>query len=476
MKPLSNQPQAVFLKYFFLLLLLANSINLSFAQLNKTAIEQIDSLFLAWNQPNHPGGAIGIMQHGKLVYSKAYGLASLEYLVPNTANTNFNIASISKQFTSMGILILEQQGKLSIDEDIRTYLPELPDFGEKITLRHCMHHTSGMRSLHALLGMAGWRGDDMRNNADLFRLMKKQKDLNFKPGSEYLYCNTGYMLMADIIEKISGEKFADWMKKNIFDPLGLVATYVEDQYNRVRPNSATSYAHSGKYGFTRSTEYWNYVGSGNIHSNTRDLLHWMENYMHPKKGWKALFERMQTVDLLSNGETLYYAFGVDTKVYKGEKRIGHGGSIGGFRSNLMTFPEHGLTVAVLTNFSGGNAGGKVSQIADIILDKPKVAKKKTNSPKVKKYVDLSAKELAAYTGTYYSDELDTQYQFFISENILMGNHTRHGDFKIRLLTPDTLESSLWIFRDIKIKRGTKNKIEGIFVSNGRVRNLWFKKL
>ncbi|MCK5401707.1 MAG: serine hydrolase, partial [Flavobacteriaceae bacterium] len=193
---------------------------LTYSQLSPSQIKQIDSIFISWNTPNHPGGTVGVMKNNKVIYSKAFGLASLEYLVPNTQNTLFNIASVSKQFTAMGIVLLHLQGKLSVDDDIRKYLPELYQFKEIITIRHMLHHTSGLRSLHAMLGMAGWRGDDSRTNADLNRFMLKQKDLNFKPGDEYLYCNTGFMLMVNIIEKVTGEEFSSWMNKSVFEPLG----------------------------------------------------------------------------------------------------------------------------------------------------------------------------------------------------------------------------------------------------------------
>ena len=243
----------------------------SFAQLDDPQFRQIDNLFKRWNEPNHPGGSVGVMKDGQLIFSKAYGLASLEYLVPNTTGTIYNTASVSKQFTAMGIVRLEEMGLLSVDDDIRKHVPELPDFGEIITIRHMLHHTSGLRSLHALLGLAGWRGDDTRTNEDLNRLLLQQKDLNFKPGDEYLYCNTGYMLMATIIENVTGARFTDWMRSNLFVPLGMTDTYVEDKYNRVVPNNATSYdLEQGQ--FIREVEYWGYVGSGNMHSTTQDLL------------------------------------------------------------------------------------------------------------------------------------------------------------------------------------------------------------
>ncbi len=343
------------------------------AQWDSSKAEQIDKLFLEWNTPNHPGGCVAIVKNGIPLYSRAYGLASLEYLVPNTIGTRFNIASISKQFTAMGIVLLQQQGKLSVDDDVRKYLPKLPDFGRTITIRHMLHHTSGLRSLHTMLSLAGWRSDDARTNQDLYRFMLSQQDLNFVPGDEYMYCNTGYILMAMIIERITGEKFAAWMKKQVFDPLGMHSTYVEDKYNRIVPNNATSYSGSKERGFEREVEFWGYTGSGNIHSTTQDLLQWQRNFYLPTEGWEQAFSILQTVDSLNNGDANDYAYGVRVDLYKGEKRISHGGSIGGYRAFACTYPEQRLDIVALTNFSSSAVEGKVNAVTNIILGKPEEA-------------------------------------------------------------------------------------------------------
>jgi len=337
-----------------------------FGQITQEHTQKIDALFTNWNAPNHPGGAIGVMQDGKVVYSKAFGLASLEYLVPNTTGTLFNVASVSKQFTAMGIVLLELQGKLSVDDPVSKHLTDLPEIADKVTIRHMLHHTSGFRSLHALLGMAGWRGNDMRTNDDLYRFVKNQKELNFEPGEEYLYCNTGFMLAADIIEKVTGEEFTAWTKKEIFEPLGMYDTYVEEFPSRVIAQNATSYA-TTKTGFKREIDYWGYVGSGNIHATTLDLLKWGENFYNPTKDWEKAFERLQTLDNFNNGNPNNYAFGVRVDAYKGHKRISHSGSIGGFRAMFVTYPEQKLTIVVLTNFSRGNPGGNTLKISDILL-------------------------------------------------------------------------------------------------------------
>ena len=380
------------------------------AQITTGQEAAIDSLFTGWNQPGHPGGTVAIMKNGEIIYSKSFGLASLEYLVPNSTATQFNIASVSKQFTAMGMVLLHREGKLSVDDDIRKHLPELPDFGETVTIRHMLHHTSGLRSLHALLGMAGWRGDDLRTNDDINRFMLNQQDLNFNPGAEYLYCNTGFMLMVNIIEKITEENFRNWMQANIFEPLGMRNTYVEDQYNSVMPGNATSYEVNETGGYNREVEYWGYVGSGNIHTTAEDLLKWNKNFYAPEPGWEEAFSMIQTTDPFNDGRTHNYAFGVNVDTYKGLKRVQHGGSIGGFRANSCTFPDQQMNLAVLTNFNRGNPGGKVAAIADILLP--------VQEKVLPDGISLQAKQLKKITGNYWDERTNNQLKIRVENDTL----------------------------------------------------------
>ena len=191
------------------ILITLTGISIPDAQLYEGQLREIDSLLASWNIPDAPGGVAGIMKQGELLYAKSFGFASLDYDIPNNVNTLFNIGSISKQFTAMGIVKLQAEGKLSIDDDIRKYIPDLPDFGNKITIRHLLHHTSGLRDIHSILTLAGWRSDDPRSDNDLFRIMRNQRELNFTPGDEYMYSNTGYIFMAKIIEVVTGENFEE---------------------------------------------------------------------------------------------------------------------------------------------------------------------------------------------------------------------------------------------------------------------------
>ena len=524
------------------------------AQLSPTKIKKIDSLFSGWNVPNHPGGAIAIMMDDSLVFSKAYGLASLEHVVPNSTETVFNLASVSKQFTAMGIVKLEEEGKLSIDDDIRLYIPEFPNFGKPITIRHLLHHTSGLRSFHYLLVLAGWRLNDERTNEDLYRFMLKQKELNFDPGDEYLYCNTGYMLMVDIIEKVTDEPFVSWMETNVFDALGMNNTTINKKSNTVQLHTATSY--SGGAPFIRNIEYWSYYGSANVQSTIGDLSIWLRNFYKPTTGWESAFEQMQTLDPLNNGSYNKYAYGVEIDNYKGIKRIQHGGSTGGYRTFIGTLPMEKVSIVVLSNFSTANPQTKWEKIADLIFsEKSETTQETTFEPmnvskqdlsqyvgyywydKLKinrqislkndtlwygtkpmvpitedtflinqqtglkasfilqeaqdkmiisgdgsspsqfekyEYTPVTNEELKEYVGTYYSPEIETTYSIYLKNGTLICYHPRHGEINMERIAPDKITTTLPIVF-AEISRSTDGAVNGLRVSNGRVRNLWFEK-
>ena len=431
----------------------------SYAQLTATEYQKIDEIFSQWTVPNHPGGAIGVMKGGKVIFSKAYGLASLEYLIPNSTGTRFNVASVSKQFTAMGIVRLHLQGKLSVDDNIKKYMPELPEFAEKITIRQMLHHTSGLRSLHTLFALAGWRGDDTRTNEDLYRIMQDQRNLNFEPGSEFLYCNTGYMFMAKIIEEVTGEEFTSWMKKSVFDPLGMTDTYIEDKYNRVVPNNATSY-YTQKNEFDRAVEYWGYVGSGNMHSTTADLLTWLENFSTPKSGWEKAFKMMLTIDPLNNGAYNDYAFGVRLDSFKGVKRVQHGGSIGGYRSSIGTYPDEKLSIAIITNFSTASPGSKANKIAEILLTDKQGDTKATTTPKG---IKLPTKTLSKYIASYWDDGSNGLRKIYLKNDTLRYVRSENNETP---LIPVKKNEFLLSGSSVKVRFESDKKEKTMTVTNG----------
>lgn len=441
--------------------------------------EKIDSIFESWDNTHVPGGTIAIYEHGTVTFVKAYGMASLEYNVPNTRETIYNLASVSKQFTAFGIVLLEQQGKLSFDDDIRIHLPNLPDFGETITIRHMLHHTSGMRSLHALLGMAGWRGDDRRSNEDLMRFMEQQRELNFKPGDEYSYCNTGYMFMADIIEKISGLTFEEWMQTNVFEPLGMDHSFVRRDINQIVPGVATSYYGSDNGGFRKAVEYWAYVGSGNMHSTVDDVVKWFQNFNTPGVGGAEAIVQMQQRGTLNDGDTIPYAFGINVDTYRGIKRMQHGGSIGGYRTNLAYFPDHETGIIVLSNFSSANANGKTRALVDLVMSEhlepnSSIVEQEQGSDEEIEPWNPDTEELKLFFGRYYSPELDTYYSLRqTAPKKLMFHHQRHGDISVQLQGKDEMRSER---AQYQFERDQNKNIKGMRISNGRARNVWFEKI
>lgn len=438
--------------------------------------QQIDALFTDWDQPGHPGGSVGIMLDGEVVYAKGFGLASLEFGVPNTDSTLYNVASVSKQFTAYAMLLLQEQGEISLDDEIHTYFPDFKDFGYPVSIRHLIHHTSGLRSLHALMHMAGWRGDDKRTNEDLMRLMLKQEELNFRPGDEYLYCNTGYMLMAEIVEKVSGQDFISWMDDNVFDPVGMDNTYLEEEYDRVVPGNAVSYDwYEEEAGFRYAVPYWGYVGSGNIHTNVYDLLKWQHFLNNPPADQQATVAQMFERGILNSGDTLNYAAGMRTfDDYKGERGFGHGGSIGGFRASIQSVPEQQLNVVVLTNFSNSGPSGKAFRIIDLMLGKEIAPEAEDEAEEEKKEALEITDNLA---GNYFSPEVQATYQLRpAGARTILVEHPRHGTFEMQMFAPDTLQGDYYAMRQLVLERDAGGNVKGFRASNGRVRNMRFVKV
>lgn len=455
-----------------IILIAASFMSNSPTHISEDRLEQIDSLFSEWNGTDVPGGTIAVVEKGEITFSKAYGMASLEYGVPNRPETVYNLASVSKQFTAYAMVLLEEQGKLSLEDDVRKYLSDVPDFGEPITIRQMLNHTSGLRSLHALLGMAGWRSDDRRSNADLRRFIAMQKELNFPPGSEYLYCNTGYMFCADIIEEISGQSYESWMQDHVFEPLGMTHSFARRNINEIVPDVATSYYGPDADGYEKAVEYWAYVGSGNMHSNVEDLAVWMNQFRQPN----AAFQKLMTNGILTNGDTIPYALGINVTTYRSQKVIHHGGSIGGFRSFFVYFPDQDMGFIVLGNRSSANAGGKAFQLADLYL-KDQLAPRPVRTPRSNSEESPSwvptEKDRKSMLGRYYSPELDTYYSIrWSSEEGYSIYHQRHGNMSVQGGEQDELRHPGLRFQLMRDKR---DRIIGGRASNGRVRNMWFEK-
>lgn len=282
--------------------------DLKLENLNSKAVtqgEQVDEIFAAFNNSETPGAAVAVVKDGKIIFKKGYGLANLEYDIPVTPATIFHIASVSKQFTVFSILLLEKEGRLSLDDDIRKYIPEVPDFGRKITLRHLANHTSGLRDQWNLLAMGGWRLDDVITKDHVLKLVSKQKDLNFEPGAEYSYSNTGFTLLAEVVARVSGKSFAEFTEERIFEPLGMDNTLFYDDHEKIVKNRAYSY-HTDSTGYKKSVLSYANVGATSLFTTVEDLSLWAMNFSNPKVGDTTIFNKMNTPAVLNDGKKIWW--------------------------------------------------------------------------------------------------------------------------------------------------------------------------
>jgi CubicO group peptidase (beta-lactamase class C family)/flagellar hook assembly protein FlgD len=375
--------------------------------------EQIDEVFAPWDNKETPGAAVAIVKEGAIVYKKGYGLANLEYDIPITPSSIFHIASVSKQFTVFSILLLEKQGKLSLDDDIRTYLPEVPDFGKTITLRHLASHTSGLRDQWELLVMAGWRMDDVITKEQILKLLSHQKELNFNPGEEYAYCNTGFTLLAEVVARISHMSFAEFTQKNIFEPLKMKNTLFYDDHEKIVKNRTYSY-HADSTGFKKSVLNYANVGATSLFTTVEDLSLWALNFSNPIIGDASIFTKMKTPAVLNNGTTFGGALGQFVGTYKGLNEIQHGGADAGYRSYLTRFPDEKLSVIVFSNSADFNPAAMAHKVADIYLkDKIKTEEKEVKADLPPDAVAMDSKILNTYVGDF---ELLPGFTINISES------------------------------------------------------------
>jgi CubicO group peptidase (beta-lactamase class C family) len=371
---------------------------------------QVDKIFEKWDKSDSPGCALGVYKDGQIIYKRGYGMANLNDDVPITPATVFHVASMSKQFTAASIVLLAQQGKLSLDDDVRKYIPELPDFGERITIRHLVHHTSGLRDQWSLLGLAGWRYSlDLITDDDVMSVMTRQKDLNFKPGEKHVYCNTGYTLMGLIVKRVSGMSLREFTTKNIFEPLGMTHTHFRDNHAEIVKHNALGYEQDGKDKPLRlSVTNFDTVGATSLHTTVEDLQLWDENFYHPRVGGPAFLHQMLKRGKLNSGEQLDYAFGLVVGKYKGLQTVDHAGGDAGYRSDMTRFPEQHFSAAVLCNSADTNPTALVRQVADIFLAKdlktPEAAAAKQTAKS--NGAPLSGEQMAAIAGIYWNREDD----------------------------------------------------------------------
>jgi len=444
------------MKIYLTTLLLACGL-CTFAQVPGDVIaKKCDSIFNTYK--DGPGVAVLIVQDGKIAFEKGYGLASLEYNVPITPTTVFDIASVSKQFTGYAISTLIQQGKISPDDDIHKYLPDVPDFGKRITIRNLIHHTSGLRDWPEGLHAAGWRWEEDFSWDDIMRMVKQQKELDFEPGSRYQYSNTGYNMLAAIVQKVTGKTFPAWAKENIFTPLEMNSSQVLTDQSKVIKNVAGSYYWDGSY--HKSTDMLTAWGSSSIFTTVEDLSKWT---MRLQKGWDEkdpVYTRMIETDKLNNGDKNNYAYGNEVIDDQGLLNINHTGGWASFATVISTYPSQKITIILLSNNGNFDSYGKANNVARALFGNKFNAG--SSGPKVvdwggKPTVKVDESILKKYTNTYKLG--DGWYVKFTLENgKLMVQASGEGKFSTEAKSDSVIwvpgYSSAFIFRDITDKANT----------------------
>lgn len=357
----------------------------------------IDQVFAAWNKPGSPGLALAVMKEGKIIYTRGYGQASLEYGIPITPKTVFHAASLSKQFTGYAIQLLAQEGKLSLDDSVKKYVPELQVEGSPITIRHLLHHTSGLRDQWDLLTLAGLRQDDTITESDILGLVFQQKQLNFDPGSEHLYSNTGYTLLGLIVRRVSGQSLAAFAQERIFAPLGMKSTHFQENYGTVVMNRAYSYARArdGKWRYV-ALSYSN-TGATSVFTTVEDLALWNANFDQPRAGHADAVQALLATGKTNEGRDTNYASGLVVSSYRGVPLIAHTGSDAGYRAYFLRLQQQRLAVMILGNAAELDVAQLGQRVADLyIAGEPGAHPPPTFPPEV----EVRADGLAGFAGDY----------------------------------------------------------------------------
>lgn len=452
---------------------------------------RVDSLFAVYNSET-PGAAVAIVKDGKVVFQKGYGMADLDHDIPITPQTVFNIASVSKQFTAFATYLLASEGRISLEDDVRKYIPELPDYGHVITIKHLLGHTSGLRDQAALWSLAGDVSGDISTTEQTLKLLARQRNLNFTPGTAFGYCNTGYTLLAEIIHRVSGQSFAAYTEEKIFRPLGMTSTQFCDNHEKVVKNKAESYELINGVYYHQPLNVSN-PGPSNLLTTVEDLTKWVLNFEQPVVGTPALIKAFNEASYLDNGskailriagdhDTIFHAKGQNLSNYKGVDMITHGGHAAAFRTFMGSFPNEHLAIIALSNDEHNERLNARWQMAEFYI-KDKM-REETSSPAASRSSAV-VKPVVKYTGDvkdfggeYYSDELGTSYTFIPQGDVLIMRHLRledivlkrEGEGKFSGAGPETFAFEMEFLED------EKGGVKGFVISNFGVKGLRFEKV
>jgi CubicO group peptidase (beta-lactamase class C family) len=370
-------------------------------QIHDQIHDQIDAIFQPWAGGTTPGCAVAVSRNGSLDYARGYGMASLEHGIPITPRTVFPAASLAKQFVAFSVALLAQDGKLLLHDDIRKYVPEIPDYGRTTTIDHLIHHTNGLREQHQLLNLAGWRGGDSYTEEDVLRILSRQRRLNFEPGSEIVYTNAAYTLLGVIVRRVSGQPLRAFAADRIFKPLGMTDTRFGEDHTEIVPRRAPAY--SSRTGGGWSVNVPTGASTG-LFTTAGDLLKWEQNLIDARVGGPELVAWMQTSGRLNDGTETGYGGGLMLGDYRGLRTVRHDGLDGGYRAEVVLFPDQRLAIVALCNAATVEPTDRSRRVADLYLGD------RVKTPALAPAVAASDAAQSALAGVYWSESTDEVVQ------------------------------------------------------------------
>jgi CubicO group peptidase (beta-lactamase class C family) len=454
----------------------------------------VDAIFAAWDRQDSPGCALGVVQAGELVYERGYGVANLDWGIPIATDTVFYVGSVSKQFTAAAVALLALDGRISLDDDIREYFPEMPAYERPITVRHLVHHTSGIRDIYTLMSLAGIRLEDVFSDEEAIALIARQRETNFPPGDEHLYSNSGYFLLAQLVERVSGKPLRELAEERIFAPLGMSDTHFHDTPDHIVERRAMSYggaaggdeAGPGPDDADPRTFRVSYlgnfdkVGAGGLYTTVQDLLLWDRNFYTGDIGGQAFLELIHTQGVLTDGEPITYAFGLTVDEYRGLKAVSHSGSMMGFKAAYLQLPDDRFSVLIACNLGSIEPMGLARRVAEVYLGDRLAPVEPPSSGAgggrggrggERPAVSLSDEDLEAFAGSYRSAELDVTYDLSVADGNLVVRLPDTPEIRLQPLGGDAFRGR-WTFR---FERDQAGAVTGFTVDAGRVTNIRFER-
>lgn len=394
--------------------------NMFSQSLPDSILTKINHIFSKWDSKTSPGCVVGVIKNDSLIFTKGYGMANLEYDIANTPTTLYHMASVSKQFTAYCIVLLAKQGKLNLDDDIRNYLSWFPDLKEKITIRHLLNHTSGIRDQWQLLNIAGTRQDDVITQDHIIKILSKQQALNFKPNEEFAYSNSGYTLLAEIIKSVSGKPLRAFADSAIFKPLQMTHTFFHDDYTEIIKNRASSYSRNDSTHFSNCVLSYSTIGATSLFTTMTDMSKWIQNFYTIKTGDKTAIHLLtDSRPTLANGKPSNYAFGITNEQYHGKVLYKHGGADAGYRNMVYIFPTEKMGFVIFSNLADIPVAQKANELADLFFQDKNTVTKEIKKEKIdsSKVVLKDPARYKRYSGDYLN-EWGVRYKISVNHDKL----------------------------------------------------------